>query len=104
MDKREGSIQDRLQDGEVGVVENKYEILGCFGDRITMVLLRHYAHEAFDPIWKDGYMSRNKAYKWLTMRFFTSKSVHFASMTNKELIRAIRISKHKHKDLMCRAA
>lgn len=31
--------------------------------------LRHAksdAHKAFDPLWKDGYMSRGRAYKWLS--------------------------------------
>ena len=28
--------------------------------------LKMQAHKAFDPIWKDGYMTRKQAYKWLS--------------------------------------
>lgn len=31
--------------------------------------LRHRAHEAFDPIWKDGYLPRSAAYEVLSSAF-----------------------------------
>jgi hypothetical protein len=29
---------------------------------------KQHAHEAFDPIWKDGFLSRSEAYEWLAMK------------------------------------
>lgn len=54
----------------------KFKILGIDfsfgvgpGTSINKVLrARRGAHEAFDPIWKGGYMTRTGAYRWLAGR------------------------------------
>jgi hypothetical protein len=32
---------------------------------IALLVARHKAHAALDPIWQQQYMSRNEAYEWL---------------------------------------
>lgn len=45
---------------------------------------RQEAHEAFDPIWKERFMSRGEAYAWLQGALQLGYEPHMASATKTE--------------------
>jgi len=48
------------------------------------------AHEAFDPIWKNGYLSRNLAYKLLARAFdLTPEDCHIKTFDAKRCAQVI---------------
>lgn len=51
-------------------------------------LARIRAHDAFDVLWRDGYMSRSDAYDWLASEF-DEDEVHMAQMTIEECERVV---------------
>jgi hypothetical protein len=53
---------------------------------------RSRGHEAFDKIWKNKHMSRNKAYKWLAEQMnIPREACHFSLFNEKECEKAIKI-------------
>ncbi len=51
------------------------------------------AHNAFDPLWKNGQMTRTEAYRWLQKALRMSRQPHMAEMTAEEawlVVRAVR--------------
>jgi hypothetical protein len=52
---------------------------------------RGRAHEAFDPIWKGGAMSRTQAYEWLSKRL-DLPSCHIAQMDLSQCELVVRVS------------
>ena len=51
---------------------------------------RKDAHEAFDPLWKSGRMSRKKAYSWLANKLGVDEA-HMGSMDEEQCQRVIEI-------------
>lgn len=87
-------------DAYVGVHVNTTNPLG----RLANAKLRHYkkkAHEAFDPLWKNSYMSRKEAYKWLAKKLnIPAKDCHIGMFNIAQCKRVIYFSKHKHTALL----
>lgn len=52
----------------VGCHKNSDKALGRVANK-ELRRLKHQAHEAFDPIWKEGHLSRQKAYQILSESF-----------------------------------
>ena len=48
---------------------------------------RGMAHQAFDPMWKSGKMSRREAYAWLKKALGAAGEVHIGNMSVKECSR-----------------
>lgn len=54
--------------------------------------LRHQAHEAFDPKWKSGGMTRSAAYAWLAKELAAPNGrVHMGEMNEGECRRVIEV-------------
>ena len=51
--------------------------------------LKHRAHEAFDPIWKEGYLSRNAAYESLSIALGLPKEQTHIGMFDEEMCRKV---------------
>lgn len=52
--------------------------------------LKIAAHAAFDPLWKDGDMSRTQAYRWLRERLgMSERDCHMGWMSDADLRRVI---------------
>lgn len=49
----------------VGCHPNTLKPLGRLADK-ELRMMKMRAHESFDKLWKEGYMSRKDAYKWLS--------------------------------------
>lgn len=50
--------------------------------------LKRTAHEAFDPIWMSGVMTRTQAYKWLRLEIgLSTKNCHIGWMSDEILAR-----------------
>lgn len=47
--------------------------------------LKHQAHEAFDPIWKEGHLSRSAAYELLSVAFDLPPEQTHIGMFDEEL-------------------
>ncbi len=62
-----------------------------------MAYLRRKAHGVFDPLWKDGFMPRNKAYRWLSNAFGIEEA-HFSTMNEAELRRTIDLCRAKYEE------
>lgn len=60
-------------DAYVGCHKNTEKPLGIMADKDTRKW-RKAAHEAFDPVWKSGDMTRNQAYKILSDHY--SENIH----------------------------
>ena len=57
------------------------------------------AHAAFDPLWKEGYMSRTKAYAWLARRLHIHiQKCHIGMFDLDTCYRVIRHAKQRLKD------
>lgn len=52
-------------------------------------LARMKAHSVFDQLWKDGHMSRGRAYKWLAKKFDRDE-VHMVWMSVAECKQVVR--------------
>ena len=58
------------------------------------------AHAAFDPIWKDGYMKRKEAYKWLSKQLDIPEQYTHIGMFGAETCKIVaRISRFKYSQL-----
>jgi hypothetical protein len=55
--------------------------------RISKSALRNQGHLFFDLIWKNGLLTREGAYEWLSKK---QDSVHFSRMNRAEIISAIK--------------
>jgi hypothetical protein len=54
----------------------------------TLTTLRQRAHDAFDPIWRDGWADRSTAYRLLAEELgCTEPEAHMATMTQDRLRR-----------------
>ena len=54
--------------------------------------LRDKAHKIFDPIWKDGKMSRKEAYRWLMAKLgVTISNCHIAEFDDALCLRVIEV-------------
>jgi hypothetical protein len=62
--------------------------LGRMADRETRQL-RVQAHTAFDPLWKNGYMTRTKAYNWLAGQLGIEVSESHISWLSKEQLEKV---------------
>ena len=51
--------------------------------------LKHQAHEAFDPIWKDGHLTRTAAYEVLSTAFGLPPEQTHIGMFNEEMCRKV---------------
>jgi hypothetical protein len=55
-------------------------------------LLKMYAHEAFDPLWKSGRMKRKEAYAWLRGQLgITERECHMGWMSDDLLRRVVEV-------------
>ena len=52
-------------DAYVGTHKGTTKPLGRLADA-ALRRAKSNAHKAFDPLWREGYMSRKQAYKWLS--------------------------------------
>lgn len=70
-------------------------VQNAIGDAIDEALrARKGAHEAFDPIWKGGYMTRTEAYRWLAKQLGIEHSECHMSLFDVETCqRVIELSK-----------
>lgn len=67
--------------------------LGTLANRETREA-RKQAHAAFDPIWREGRMSRKKAYNWLASSLgYKQGKCHISWMTADECSRVVAITK-----------
>lgn len=81
----------------VGCHPRSLRPLGSMADEETRAL-RQKAHEAFDPIWKSGKMTRTEAYMWLAHSLkIETKYCHIAMLPINQLRTTIRISLIKAK-------
>lgn len=62
-------------DAYVGCHENSKRPKGTMANAETR-LWRQRAHDAFDPLWKSGRMTRDAAYRLLTQRLGRAEQVH----------------------------
>lgn len=53
-------------DTYVRLVDNTYQPIGTPANG-SLRRLRDDAHKAFDKLWKQGYMSRDEAYQWMSI-------------------------------------
>jgi len=60
-------------DAYVGCHQNTKKALGTLANK-ELRDWRQKAHRAFDPLWKEGSMSRQEAYRWLKEK--TGKWIH----------------------------
>ena len=65
-------------DARVGCHQNSKRPLGTMADAETR-RWRRMAHEAFDPLWKGGWMKRDRAYKRLARRMRIEEEVHIGA-------------------------
>lgn len=69
----------------VGCHPNTYLPLGRMTDRYTRKL-RARAHEAFDPLWRSGLMTRTAAYNWLAHELnIEPQDCHISWLTREQL-------------------
>ena len=55
--------------------------------------LKHDAHEAFDQLWKQGFMSRPQSYSWLSQQMGTdTEHTHIGMYDEKQCKKVIEIS------------
>lgn len=52
---------------------------------------RKKAHAALDPLWKEGHVSRGKAYRWLAKKLRVTGEVHIGEMGINDCRRAIAV-------------
>lgn len=64
----------------------------------SVQLARIRAHKAFDVLWRQGYMSRDQAYRWLAAEF-GREEIHMAWMSIEECARVVKLVKALLSDL-----
>lgn len=65
--------------------------------------LRAKAHEAFDPIWKQGLITRDQAYEWLARQLsVTTAYAHIGRLTDAQLERLSLKSERYYRKLVVR--
>ena len=70
--------------------------LGRMADRSTRTL-RSRAHNEFDKIWRDGLMSRSRAYQWLAIELKIDESqCHISWLSKDQLKDVITLSANFH--------
>lgn len=83
----------------VGCHKGTDRALGRIADK-RLRELKHDAHEAFDPIWKEGYLPRSAAYEVLSAAFHLSPEHTHIGMFNEDMCRkVIKLSNIIHKYL-----
>lgn len=66
-----------------------------FGTRASKARAR--AHEAFDPLWQGGYMSRNAAYRWLAGELgMTQEECHMSRFDEVTCRRVVELCLHRY--------
>lgn len=79
-------------DAWVGCHKGTNKALGRVANK-NLRRLKHQAHEAFDPIWKEGYLPRTAAYEVLSIAFKLPMKQTHIGMFDEELCRkTIRLS------------
>jgi hypothetical protein len=81
----------------VGVHRGTDKPLGRLANS-TLRSLKRQAHDAFDPLWRDGWMSRNDAYTWLSKELKVKKA-HIGECDEKQCRRVIQASIAKRRRL-----
>jgi hypothetical protein len=80
----------------VGCHPNTLTPLGRLADA-TLRKLKMAAHAAFDPIWKDGRLSRGQAYEWLSFNMGLPKELtHIGMFDEEQCQRVIKLCKDSH--------
>ena len=75
----------------VGCHRGTAKPLGTMADA-KLRALRMRAHEAFDPLWRGGILSRHKAYKWLALSLDISrKKCHIGMFDEAQCLEVERI-------------
>lgn len=87
-------------DAFVGCHPNTTKALGTPA-KPRLRALRKNAHAVFDPIWKNGLMTRKGAYAWLTRATHSGTQVHIGEADEKLCELIIQLSVEKMNDL-CR--
>lgn len=60
---------------------------------------RKQLHELFDPVWRENYLSRDDAYRWLGSQLNIEVECHIGNLTKEQLIVAISLMRaHKETD------
>lgn len=76
-------------DGAVGCHKGTDRPLGTLADKPTRQA-RKEAHEAFDPLWQDGDMTRSEAYAWLASEMGLGE-VHIGEMSREECAQVVEL-------------
>ena len=77
-------------DAYVGCHPNTKNPLGTVANK-TLRKLRNSCHNSFDKIWKNKYLSRSKAYKWLASELNISlKQCHIGMFDEQMCLEAIK--------------
>ena len=75
----------------VGCHPGSVRPLGSPADRATRVA-RRMAHEAFDPLWRRGSMTRSEAYAWLAKQMgLPTEQTHIGMFTAEQCCRVMQI-------------
>jgi hypothetical protein len=79
-------------EARVGCHPRTEESLGRLADA-ELRAAKMAAHEAFDPLWKDGHVSRREAYLWLARRlgYGDDAEVHVGWMSAEECRRVVEV-------------
>lgn len=72
----------------VGCHKNSDKALGRVANK-ELRQLKHQAHEAFDPLWKDGYLPRTAAYEVLSVAFGLPIEQTHIGMFDEDLCRKV---------------
>lgn len=73
----------------VGCHPNTKNPLGFMANEVTRTK-RKAAHAAFDSLWKEGYMTRGEAYRWLAERLeIPFKECHISQLSDDQLDKVI---------------
>lgn len=71
----------------------QFKILNWFNIRIIFGNdFRAKGHDAFDPLWQKGFMSRNEAYRWLSQEMdLDRENCHFSLFNEGQCNEAVKI-------------
>lgn len=76
----------------VGCYKDSDKSLGRLANK-ELRELKHKAHEAFDPIWKDGYLPRTAAYEILSIAFeLPAEQTHIGMFDEELCLKVIELS------------
>lgn len=62
---------------------------------------RKRAHAVFDPIWKEGHLTRGAAYKWLTSKLCATGQIHIGQSDLPTCLLIENVCKEKLNELHC---